>query len=223
MRRMFRRAAPAALLFGSVVFQSTPPVAAGGPACAGGACQPAAPQNVQSRPVGGYTDVMFGCPYGGCQPTAGQGLVYPGCAYYCSNTMGSYYIEGPTNWSWMFPEGGVTPYPGLPGSGMRGHSDYSYFNWYVPPSVNAADVALRLKQMGIPRVPPEPEFLGKNPCLPDKLRMPIPNSWLKDPPSKDGDKEKEKEKDGKPAKPTDPELDKDKGKDQETGLKEIGR
>jgi len=149
---------------------------------------------------------------GSCQFLAGRNIACPGCAYYGSATLGGLYIEGPQNWAWMFPDGGVTPYPGLPGSGVIPQSDYSCLNWVVPPSVNARGVAQRLEEMNIPRVAPEPEFLGKNTFLPKKLKLPIPQNWLKEDkendqncPKPSDDKDKDKDKD----------LDKDANKDKE--------
>jgi hypothetical protein len=99
-------------------------------------------------------------------------------------------LTGPRNWAWVFPDGGFTAYPGLPGSGTRSNSDYSHINWVVSPQNNAQMVQQKLDALGIPRVPQETMFLGKNPGMVDKAKLPLPKGW-----QKDAGKEKEKDKD----------------------------
>jgi hypothetical protein len=106
---------------------------------------------------------------------------------------------GPRNWAWWFPHGGFTAYPGEPGSGVQARSDYSHVNWVVPPHVNAQMVLQRLEMLGVPLVPQETLYLGKNPAV-NKAKLPIPGRWAKE---KEAEKDKEKEKD------------KDKDKDRE--------
>jgi hypothetical protein len=117
-----------------------------------------------------------------------------GCAYYGSETLAAVWIAGPTNWAWRFPDAGVTAYPGQPGTGYQAQSDYTRTDWIRSPSENAKAVCERLAKMGIPKVTPEPEFLGKNPCLPTNLKLPIPNQWVVDPEAEKARKEKDKAK-----------------------------
>jgi hypothetical protein len=90
------------------------------------------------------------------------------------------------NWAWFFPYGGVTLYPGQPGSGYAARSDYSCINWIGTPEQNAAMVRGRLRAMGIPEVPPEPLYWGKNPTVTDSIdRLPLPRPRLVEPPAAD--------------------------------------
>lgn len=98
--------------------------------------------------------------------------------------------EGPRNWAWMFPDGGFTAYPGLPGSGITTGSDYSHVNWVIAPTANAQIVTQKLEELGVPLVPQETIYLGKNPKVVDKAKLPMPKNWIKD-----GEPEKEEKKD----------------------------
>ena len=123
------------------------------------------------------------------------------------------------NRAWMYPEGGFTVYPGQPGSCVPSHSDYSKVNWTVPPTVNAQGVMDKLRALGIPQVPPDTIYLGKNPRAAENVQLPIPKGWTPredepkeaEPKKKDLDKPKEKEVE----KPKDPEKPKDIGKPKE--------
>jgi hypothetical protein len=88
-------------------------------------------------------------------------------------------MEVAPNWANYFPQGGWTLYYGEPGSGVPSWSSYSQINGLVPPAVNAQGVLDRLKMMGIPIIPPEPQFLGKNPRVADKIILPTPKAWKK--------------------------------------------
>src|SRR5262245_39379000 len=99
-------------------------------------------------------------------------------------------IDGPRNWAWIFPDGGFTAYLGEPGSGVQARSDYSHVNWVVHPTVNAAGVVRKLDALGIPRVPQDTIYLGKNPAQVDRAKLPLPRAWL----PRDEEKPKEPEK-----------------------------
>ncbi len=43
------------------------------------------------------------------------------------------------------------------------------------PAANAQAVLDKLKEMNIPRVSPEPIFLGKNPRIADNVNLPVPS------------------------------------------------
>ncbi len=88
-------------------------------------------------------------------------------------------MDVPPNWTNYLPDGGWTLYPGEPGSGVRSWSSYSQINGVVPPAVNAQAVLDRLQMLGVPIIPPEPQFLGKNPRVADKLILPTPKGWKK--------------------------------------------
>jgi hypothetical protein len=104
-------------------------------------------------------------------------------------------IEGPRIWAWWYPDGGFTAYPGQAGSGVQARSDYSHVNWVVPPHVNAQSVLQRLEALGVPLVPQETMYLGKNPSV-NKAKLPVPGRWARDKePEKDKEKEKEMDKD----------------------------
>ena len=105
------------------------------------------------------------------------------------------------NRAWVYPEGGYTVYPGQPGSCFPSHSDYSKVNWTVPPTVNAQGVLNKLRSLGIPQVPPDTIYLGKNPRAADNVQLPTPKGWI---PREDEPKE---------AEPKNKELDKPKEKD----------
>jgi hypothetical protein len=121
----------------------------------------------------------------------------PGCAGgHCYYTHAFDLIEGEQNWAYMYPDAGFTTYPGLPGSGICTHSDYSHVYWLIPPRFNAKQVIDRLDILGVPLVPPEPEFLGKNPHVTDGVKLPVPRGWFreKDPEPEKGKEPKEAEK-----------------------------
>jgi hypothetical protein len=100
--------------------------------------------------------------------------------------------EGPRNWAWWYPHGGFTAYPGLPGSGIVTGSDYSHVNWVVSPTVNAQMVTQKLRAMGVPLVPQDTIYLGKNPKVVEKAKLPMPKNWIKDDePEKDKDLNKD--------------------------------
>lgn len=80
------------------------------------------------------------------------------------------------NNAWLYPDGGFTLYPGQPGSCVPSHSDYSKVNWVVPPTTNAQAVLDKLRELGVPQVPPDTIYLGKNPNAGD-AKLPIPKGW----------------------------------------------
>lgn len=145
---------------------------------------------------------------GGCKAGlgCGGGGAWAGCGpYWCDPFVDfspwpndNYLYDGPRNWAWRFPHGGFTVYPGEPGSGIKMGSDYSHINWVVPPADNAKMVLEKLKALGVPLVPQETIYLGKNPGAVQKAKLPLPKSWIKD-----DEKEPEKE----PGKAKDPDKD----------------
>jgi hypothetical protein len=64
-------------------------------------------------------------------------------------------------------------------------------------------VLIKLANMGIPIIPPEPEFLHRNPVAPEGVYLPVPKPWLKrddeknekKPESKDGRSDRNKDRD----------------------------
>ena len=90
-------------------------------------------------------------------------------------------------------------------------SDYSKVNWLVPPTVNAQGVLDKLRELGIPQVPPDTIYLGKNPRSADEAKLPIPKGWTPkevepkeaDPKAKEPEKLKVKPKDKAEEKKTD--------------------
>jgi hypothetical protein len=109
--------------------------------------------------------------------------------------------DGPRNWAWWYPHGGFTAYPGQAGSGIKTGSDYSHVNWVTAPASNAQLVTEKLQSLGIPLVPQETTYLGKNPAAVNKAKLPQPKSWIKDVEPVEPEKEKGKE------------IEKDKAKD----------
>jgi hypothetical protein len=107
----------------------------------------------------------------------------------------NFLYDGPRNWTWWFPDGGFTAYPGEPGSGIVAGSDYSHINWVISPTATAQLVRQKLDALGIPPVPQETLFLGKNPAAVDKAKLPLPKSWMVDPdkdlPLENKDKDKD--------------------------------
>jgi hypothetical protein len=131
------------------------------------------------------------CPNGGCGPATAF-VSRPSGAIYSPHTHGLLYASGEAlldvgpNWAWFFPFGGVTLYPGQPGSGYAARSDYSCIHWLVPPQQNAALVRSRLAALGIPEVPPEPLYWGKIPGITDSIdKLPVPRPRLPEPPAED--------------------------------------
>jgi hypothetical protein len=100
----------------------------------------------------------------------------------------------PQNWAWIFPSGGFTAYLGTPGSGVQANSDYSHIHWVVSPQQTAQNVQQKLDALGIPRVPQDTIFLGKNPGTVDKAKLPIPRKWVAPEENKEAEKEKGKDK-----------------------------
>jgi hypothetical protein len=84
------------------------------------------------------------------------------------------YIDREPNRVNKYPYGGWTFYEGTPGSEVPSHSDYSHINYNKPPAATAQAVLARLQALGIPLVPPETQFLGKNPRAADKVTLPKP-------------------------------------------------
>ena len=82
-----------------------------------------------------------------------------------------------SNWAWLYPNAGFTLYPGQAGSCVPSHSDYSKVHWVVPPTENAQAVLSKLQQLGIPQVPPETIYLGKNPQVTGDAKLPLPKGW----------------------------------------------
>jgi hypothetical protein len=95
------------------------------------------------------------------------------------------YIEVEPNRANKFPYAGWTAYDGTPGSGWPSYSDYSHINYSHPPAVLAQSVLGRLNALGIPLVPPEPQFLGKNPRAAENVILPRPKESPKDKKDKD--------------------------------------
>jgi hypothetical protein len=95
------------------------------------------------------------------------------------------------------PFGGYTLYAGQAGSGVHSASDYSHINYHKPPALTAQMVLDRLRDLGIPLVAPETQFLGKNPAV-EGVRLPVPRPWIKfeEPKEKEKEKDKDKDKDG---------------------------
>ncbi|MFQ3651522.1 MAG: hypothetical protein SNJ75_14440 [Gemmataceae bacterium] len=126
---------------------------------------------------GGPASVFVSRPSGAIHSPNAQGLLYPS---------GDALLDVSPNWAWLFPDGGVTLYPGQPGSGYAARSDYSCIHWLVPPQQNAMLVKSRLAAMGIPEVPPEPLYWGKNPTITDSIdRLPLPRPRLPEPPQEE--------------------------------------
>ena len=104
------------------------------------------------------------------------------------------------NRAWVYPIGGFTVYPGQPGSCVPSHSDYSKVNWTDSPTANAQAVLDKLRALGIPQVPPDTIYLGKNPRAADNALLPVPKGWVpKEEEPKEADpkpKEIEKPKEG---------------------------
>ena len=99
-----------------------------------------------------------------------------------------------SNWAWIYPDGGFTLYPGQAGSCVPSHSDYSKVHWTVPPTANAQATLNKLQQLGIPQVPPETIYLGKNPHATGDAKLPLPKGWTqKEVEPLEAPKEKEKE------------------------------
>ena len=127
--------------------------------------------------------------------------------------IGDYDYEGiGFNRVWVYPDGGYTLYPGQSGSCVPSHSDYSKVNWTAPPTANAQRVLDKLRDLGIPQVPPETIYLGKNPNAANDLKLPLPKGWTpREDEPKEADKPKEKEAD----KPKEKDADKPKLKETE--------
>src|SRR5262249_38958098 len=145
-----------------------------------------------------------GCPYNG--NGTGDGCPPYWCDPYASPHSWPYdnpLIDGPRNWSWIYPEGGFTVYLGEPGSGVWPRSDYSHVNWVMSPADNAQAVLRKLDALGIPRVPQDTIYLGKNPAQVDKAKLPLPRAW-------EQPKEPEKLKEPEKAKEPDKAIEKDK-------------
>ena len=81
------------------------------------------------------------------------------------------------NWAWLYPNGGFTLYPGEPGSCVPSHSDYSKVHWTVPPTASAQGTLDKLRELGIPQVPPDTIYLGKNPYAAGDAKLPLPKGW----------------------------------------------
>ena len=112
------------------------------------------------------------------------------------------------NRAWVYPFGGFTLYPGQAGSCVPSHSDYAKVDWTVPPTVNAQGVLDRLRALGVPQVPPDTIFLGKNPRGANDVKLPVPKGWV----PKEVEPEKPKDKAVDPDKEKDPVKPKDKKK-----------
>jgi hypothetical protein len=130
------------------------------------------------------------CPTGGCGTAVYVsrhcGAIHSPNAHALLYPSGAALQEIGPNWAWFFPYGGVTLYPGEPGSGYAARSDYSCINWIVTPEQNANMVRGRLRSMGIPDVPPEPLFWGKNPSVTDSIQaLPRPRPRTAEPPPVD--------------------------------------
>jgi hypothetical protein len=89
------------------------------------------------------------------------------------------FIEVPPNLSNVYPDGGFTAYDGMWATGYQVHSNYSPINWVQPPAASAQSVLLKLQEMHIPLVSPEPMFLNKNPRIAENVRLPAPRIMKK--------------------------------------------
>jgi hypothetical protein len=84
-------------------------------------------------------------------------------------------IFPPPNKANVFPYyGGYHIYESDPCSCIQVHSNYSQMNWITPPVVSAQMVLEKLREMNIPLVAPEPQFLNKNPRIAEGVRLPVP-------------------------------------------------
>jgi hypothetical protein len=152
------------------------------------------------------------CPPGGC----------PGGPFIDLATGPGLWHGGPDAWDpvthfpdavRIFPYGGYTAY--VP-RGIDCHGDFSPYHqiYYLAPPAATAQCALkRLTALGIPLVPCEPEFLGRNPHT-DRYALPAPRKpEEKTEEEKKADEDKKKEE----AKPEDPnkKLEADKAENKE--------
>jgi hypothetical protein len=90
-------------------------------------------------------------------------------------------IFPPPNRANYYPDGGFTFYDGEMCSCLHAHSNYSRMDWFLPAAMTARTVLDKLKELGIPRVSPEPQFLNKNPRIAEGIRLPIPPRKEKEP------------------------------------------
>jgi hypothetical protein len=140
----------------------------------------------------GSNRVQAGCP-ASCDASYGEGCrgvrIWP-----YGGGIGGFdawaFISVEPNRANIYPNGGFTAYDGMWATGFQAHSNYSPINWVVPPAANAQAVLLKLKEMNIPLVSPEPMFLNKNPRIADNVSLPTPRV-KKDREKKVEDKEKE--------------------------------
>jgi hypothetical protein len=89
-------------------------------------------------------------------------------------------IFPPPNRANIFPYGGFTFYDGEMCSCIESHSDYSRMNWLLPPAMSAQMVLEKLRELNVPLVSPEPQFLNRNPRIADGIRLPVPRPKMKD-------------------------------------------
>jgi hypothetical protein len=155
---------------------------------------------ILSAALGAAGDAEGGCH--GAAPGWGGGTP-PGCGPYWCDAYANLrpwpennpYYDGPRSWAWWYPDGGFTAYPGQPGSGIKGGSDYSHVNWVTSPASNAQLVTDKLQSLGIPLVPQETTYLGKNPAAVQKAKLPQPKGWIKDAEPVEPEKAKDQDKD----------------------------
>jgi hypothetical protein len=115
------------------------------------------------------------------QYVPGTFIRVPGPCFLLGTYYGTELIAIPFNNANHYPYGGWTLYPGQAGSGVPSASGYSHVNALVPPVVSARGVLATLQRMGVPIVPPEPVFLGKNPCVANNVKLPVPKAWREPP------------------------------------------
>src|SRR5262249_46850196 len=89
--------------------------------------------------------------------------------------------------------GGYTLYAREAGSGVASASDYSHIHYTPSPAQTAQAVVNRLREFGIPAVPPETRYLWKNPRAAEGVLLPIPRTWIK----KDKDEKPKKDEEKK--------------------------
>ncbi len=84
------------------------------------------------------------------------------------------FIAVPPNRANIFPNHGFTFYDGMWATGFQAVSNYAPINYVLPPAGSAESVLVKLREMNIPLVSPEPMFLNKNPRIAENVRLPAP-------------------------------------------------
>jgi hypothetical protein len=137
------------------------------------------------------------CPAGGC------GTGAPGLSDYGVLPI---WNGGPDQWDFetpwpnvvrIFPRGGYTAYPPRGVDYFGDFTPYRQIFYPGPPAQTAQNVQTRLLALGIPLVPPEPEFLGKNPAAEKIVLPPIPKKEEAVPPPPEEKKPEDKKPEDK--------------------------